>query len=209
MTPQQLAESMDSIVVGLLSDTGEPDNIEFQRNIYPIIAQAVSMDMNRIYSRAITLALYYGYACSRATNKALTGVFNLAAPSPLHYDMEVWAKLVIELEGYSEKYARVFPAKWLADERRDGWKSGAPSSLRDGMSLVIITDVDEVMTDGLTLRVFSEVVGLMNLFESGVILLSRKPLTDYPPMVYKDKIYDYSCLRVEAVAKLQDMLIKV
>ena len=209
MTPQQLKDYMDEAVYGLLSGDGEPSNLQFQRGIYPVISQSVGVDESRVYSQAITLALYYGYSCARASLKPLVGVFNLCTPSALSYDMEVWAKLVRELESYSGKRSRVFPAKWLADERRDGWKSGDPSSLRDGADLIIITDVDEVMTDPLTLRVFAEVVGLVNLYESGMILLSRRPLPDYAPLTYKDKIYDYGCLKIEAVLRLQDTLVRV
>lgn len=208
MTPVELCTLFTKIGVGLLSDPPvEPEGMEYQKSIMPIVASSVEIQEHTLYSSSLLTTFYLAYACARAQAKRLRGIVNIVFPSLMKYDIEAFARLVVSLEDYASTPSRVFSAKWLVEECKEGWSSKTASSIGPELGTIVVTRLHEVLTDPLGLRVLTEVMALVNIYEQGVILLTHKPVDEYPELEYKGNVYQpEECLDVGCTVEIADIL---
>lgn len=211
MTPDECAALFTKNCIGLLSKpTVEPDGCDYQRTIIPLATANVEFEVDRLYSPGLLHSLFLGYACARAHAKRLRGILNIVFPEALQYDLEAFARLVVALEEYAGTPSKVFSAKWLVEERREGWSSKTPSSVTQDIGTIVITRLHDVLTNPFSLRVITEVMALVNIYEQGVILLTHKPIDEYAELEYKGNLYHPTeCLDVGHIVEIRDILSQV
>lgn len=207
MTPAQLVDGMVEVFRGFMNnrrlDEAVVASLAYHRRIFPIVMSEIRKAVSA--PRYVTW-LYYGYAVARSLHKRLTGAVNIVIPAHLHAECEALIAMIEALEIYAQASCLVGEAGWLSAERITSWSTKDRTSVQEERpSLLVVTDTDAVMRDGLKLMGLADALKGVNLRTNGVLFFSTRRLDDFSPVSTKRGSISWEDMRVEDVFDLADV----